>query len=185
MPLLRNFTLYLHSVGSVDNHAQILRSFTCPSLTQLSLTTKNRWTCETFEILKQQYNMQELTEATIYGDFGLPVSSFLREAPMLHSLSLGQNAMMDEATVIGISNGTLGRFLWRLEIRFACDLEEVLNMVEARQNTVDELIKNGCSWREEISVLKDIVIHTDGMRHRDEYAITLKRGDIAIKLKQF
>ena len=182
MPSLRDFSLDLISYGSVDNHAQILRSFTCPSLTKFSLATSNRWTCETFEILTQQYNMQELVEATIYGDFALPVSSFLQEAPMLHSLSLGRNAIMDEEAVIGISNGTLGRFLRSLFIKFTCDVGEVLGMAEARKKTVDELIQNGCSWREEIAVLKDIVVQTrtKPIKRYEERVVALKEVGIDI-----
>lgn len=116
---------------------KILRSFICPSLTEFSLTAYGNWTSDTIEILNRQYNMQELRDVQIAGNFVLPVSPFLREAPMLHSFSLQGNAIMDDEAIVGISNGTLGRFLRALEIGIDCDAEEVLGMVGARKKTVD------------------------------------------------
>ena len=165
MPSLRNLTLQLGMANGteIDN---ILRSFMCPNLTHFTLKIRdNCQTCETFDILKQQYNMQELREAHFWRAFVLPVSSLLRAAPILHSLSLRRNAMMDEEALIGISNGTFGRFLRKLEIDIRYDVGEVLDMVEARKMTVDGLIKNGCSWREAITSLKDIMIHTTDGEH--------------------
>lgn len=164
---LRNLTMKLTLLvvngTEVDN---VLRSFMCPSLTQFTVLIRDGWTCETFHILKRQYNMQELREAKFLGAFALPVSFFLRDAPMLHSLSLGESAITDDEALIGISTGTLGRFLRGLEINIPYDIGEVLDMVEARKRTVDGLIENGCSWREEITSLKDVVIHS---KHRNAY----------------
>ncbi|KAF8702680.1 hypothetical protein AX14_014349 [Amanita brunnescens Koide BX004] len=148
MPSLRNLTMYIFSMVDGTEVDNALRSSMCPSLTQLTFIFHGSWTYETFEIFKQQYNMRELRVARIVGPFALPVSSLLRGAPMLHSLILRDNTAMDEEALIGISNGTLGRYLRRLEIVIRYDVGEVLDMVEARKKTVDELIQNGCSWRE-------------------------------------
>jgi hypothetical protein len=75
MPSLRSLTMEFDA--GEEKVDQILRNLACPSLTKLSLETYGGWTCETLEILKQQYNMPELREATIYGGFVLPVSAFL------------------------------------------------------------------------------------------------------------
>jgi hypothetical protein len=105
MPSLCNFTMLLGpEIFNVDN---ALPSFMCPSLTQFSLHICDQ-TLETFDILKQQYNIQGLREAAFLGAFTLPVSSFLQDAPMLHSLSLQGEAIIDEDALISISNGTLG-----------------------------------------------------------------------------
>jgi hypothetical protein len=56
----------------------------------------------------------------------------------------------------------------------------VLDMVEARKKTVDELIKNGCSWREEITNLKDVVIHTNETKDYKERIIALEEAGIHI-----
>ncbi|KAF8674796.1 hypothetical protein AX14_005247 [Amanita brunnescens Koide BX004] len=154
MPSLRNFTMEIESV-SVD---KILSRFMCPSLTKFSLITPGEWTRKTFEILKRQYNMQELQGADIVCNIVCPFSSFLQEAPMLRSLSLEGGAIMDDEAVRGISNGTLGKFLKRLELRITCDVGEMLDIVEARKKTVDRLMKNGCSWREEITTLEDVEV---------------------------
>jgi hypothetical protein len=58
---------------------------------------------------------------------------------------------MDDDAVMGLSNGTLGRFLRKLNIKISCDVGEVLGMVEARKKMVDALITNGCTWREEVT----------------------------------
>ena len=161
MPLLWKFSLNAKVVTGTEVD-KMLRCFIRPTLTDFTsiLHADGNWTCKTFGILKQQYNMQELREATFVGNFSLPVSAFLHNAPMLQSLTLGRNAIIDDDAVIGISNGTFGRFLRELDIRFACDIGEVLGMVEARKKVVDALIKNGCTWREEITILKDVTIHT-------------------------
>ena len=159
---------------------QILRSFVCPSLTKFSLSAYDGWT-EAFKILKRQYNMQGLREVALKGYFTLRASDFLRDAPMLHSLFLGWQDIMDVEAVVGISNGSLGRFLRQLEIYYPTDVGKVLGMVEARKETVDALIKNGCNWREEITILKDIVIHTrKNITEYEERVIALKAADIAI-----
>ena len=183
MPSLRGFALSSKAVigAEVD---KLLRCFMCPALTKLKfvLYLYGNWTCETFGILKERYNMRELREAKIVGNFSLPISSFLREAPMLHSLSLERNAIMDDDAIMGVSNGTLGQFLRKLKIRFACDVGEVLGMVEARKKTVDALIKNGCTWREEITILKDVTIHVrhdNGPGYRDR-VLALKEAGINI-----
>jgi hypothetical protein len=184
MPSLRNLTMQLIS-GMVTNGMDIdnmLRKFLCPALTQFALIFHGSWTCETFEILKQQYNMQELRELKIFGTFALPISSILRDAPMLHSLSLRQNPMMDEEALIGVANGTLGQFLRGLEIDMPYDAREVLDMVEARKKTVDGLIKNGCSWREEITSLKDVVIHTTDGKDYKERIIALEEAGIHVTI---
>ena len=181
MPSLRNLTMEisLQAVNGIDVD-NILRSFVCPSLTQFTLDIRgNCQTCETFDILRQQYNMQELREARFLGTFALPVSSVLRAAPMLHSLSL-RRAIMNEEALIGVSNGTLGRFIRRLEIDFRYDVGEVLDMVGARKRTVDGLIKNGCSWREAITSLKDVMIHTTNGNDYEERIIALEEAGIHI-----
>jgi hypothetical protein len=99
---------------------------------------------------------------------------------MLRSLSLGWDAIMDDEAVMGVSNGSLGRFLRRLSVKFPCDVGEVLSMAEARRKMVDELIKNGCSWREEITVLNDVVIQTKDRTGYEERIIALKEAGIAI-----
>ena len=181
MPSLRNLTMEisLQAVNCIDVD-NILRSFVCPSLTQFTLDIRgNCQTCETFDILRQQYNMQELREARFLGTFALPVSSVLRAAPMLHSLSL-RRAIMNEEALIGVSNGTLGRFIRRLEIDVRYDVGEVLDMVGARKRTVDGLIKNGCSWREAITSLKDVMIHTTNGNDYEERIIALEEAGIHI-----
>ena len=181
MPSLRRFALNAKVVIGTEVD-KMLRCFTCPTLTKFKfiLLAHGNWTCETFGILKQRYNIEELREATFVGNFSLPVSSFLRDAPMLHSLSLERNAIMDDDAVIGVSNGTLGRFLRKLDINIACDVGEVLGMVEARKKMVDALVKNGCTWREEITVLKDVVIHTKHEMGYKDRVLALKEAGITI-----
>jgi hypothetical protein len=183
MPLLRTLAVNINLAAFDNNdHTQILRSFTCPSLTKFSLVTCGSWTREILEILKRQYNMQGLREFEFKGPFALHVSSCLRSAPMLHSLSLRQ-AVLDDEAITGVSNGSLGRFLRKLEIQMKCDVGDLFGMVEARKKMVDELIKNGCSWREGITVLKDVVVipsSKENLKGYKERIIALKAAGIAI-----
>ena len=178
MPLLRTLVMNIDT-SMPDDCTQILRSFTCPSLTKFSLITYGTWTDGIVEILKQQYNMQQLREFKLDGNYALRLSSFLRSGPMLSSLSL-RLAEMDDEAIIGISNGSLGRFLKRLLIDTDYDVGDLLGMVEARKKTVDELIKNGCTWREKITVLRDVVIHSKDHKGYKERITALKESGIAI-----
>ena len=181
MSSLRNLTVELDPpVLYHPEFDHFLRSFVCPSLTKFSLSAYDGWTAA-FKILKRQYNIHELREVAFKGYFALPVSSFLRDAPMLNSLLLRWNDIMDDDAIIGISNGSLGRFLKSLEIHITSDVGKVVGMVEARKKTVDELIQNGCSWRDEITVLKDVVIRTPkDTKEYEERVIALKAASITI-----
>ena len=160
---------------------RILRGFTCPSLTKFTLVTSAYWTGETFQILKQQYNMQQIQEFEIIScNFAMPVSSILRDAPMLRSLS-SRNAIMDDEAIFSISNGTLGRFLRKLNVTPIGDVGELLSMVEARKKRVDELIESGYGWSEGIAMLKDVVFYHD--KRKEEYEariVALKEAGIII-----
>ena len=80
---------------------------------------------------------------------------------MLRMLTVRRDAILDDAAIIGISSGTLGRSLTYLDLgHIACDINEVIGMVETRMKTVNALIGNCCSWREDITVLKDILVYT-------------------------
>jgi hypothetical protein len=98
---------------------------------------------------------------------------------IIHSII---STIIDDDAVVGISNGSLGRFLRRLEIYIPTNVRKVLGMVEACKRMVDALIQNGCSWREEISVLKDVVMsHAWNTKEYEERVIALKEAGIDIK----
>ncbi|KAF8351744.1 hypothetical protein F5887DRAFT_932183 [Amanita rubescens] len=160
----------------------ILRTFTCHSLTKFTLCTAAYWTSGTCEVLGQQYNMQRLQEVQIFGHMVLPVSFVLQKAPMLRVLSVRLGAILDDQAVMGISDGTLGRCLRRLKLAIKCNVAEVLSMVETRKQTADGLIKNGCTWKEEITGLTDveISIDEDNPRQYKERVNTLKKAGIII-----
>ncbi|KAF8351750.1 hypothetical protein F5887DRAFT_932211 [Amanita rubescens] len=189
MPSLRDFCL---TVGdSVEDGTDLdatLRSFTCPSLIKLKLyVSYGTWTIESFEIIKRQYNMQGLEEIKLV-DFPLSTSSILRNAPMLHALSVRGDVILDDAAIIGISSGTLGRFLTNLDFgQTDCDVNEVVHMVEARMKTVNALIENSRSWREDITIIKDVSVYTrpgrDEKRESEEVIAKLKEVGINITLK--
>ena len=182
MPSLRD--IYLDVDGDVVNGKQldrILRGFTCPSLTKFKLSTNAYWTCETFQILKLQYNMQQIEELEFFCcNFAMPVSSILRDAPMLRSLST-RNAVMDDEAIFGISNGTLGWFLRESKVSAIGGVGELLSMVEARKKRVDELIESGYSWSEGMTMLKDVVFYHGERKKEDEARIVaLKEAGIII-----
>ena len=76
---------------------------------------------------------------------------------MLHSLQLPECATMDTEAIAGLSNATLGRFLRKLRITSVSDPTEIIKMAEKRKEVVDELIKDRRSWKEEITVLREII----------------------------
>ncbi len=99
--------------------------------------------------------------------FPLSISSILQNAPMLRKLSVRGDAILDDAAIIGISSGTLGRFLTSLNLGcIDCNINEVVGMVETRMKTANVLIGNSRSWREDITIIKNVVVLTG--RGRDE-----------------
>ncbi|KAF8335575.1 hypothetical protein F5887DRAFT_1079101 [Amanita rubescens] len=181
MPSLRDIILDV-DMNLVDGIQldRILRSFACPSLTKFTLLTEAYWTSETFQIIKQQYNMQQIQELDFSCNFALPVSSLLRDAPMLRSLS-SRDAIMDDEAIYSISNGTLGRFLRKLNISAAGDVGELLSMVEARKKRVDELIESGYSWKEEMTILKDVAVRGERREEYNARVVALKEAGITIR----
>ncbi|KAF8343305.1 hypothetical protein F5887DRAFT_973354 [Amanita rubescens] len=188
IPSLRDFCLTIdEDVEESTDLNMILRSFTCPSLVNLELNVCGPWAFETFEIIKQQYNMQGLEEIKLF-NFPLSTSSILRNAPMLRTLSVKRDAILDDAAIIGISSGTLGRFLTNLNLgNIDCDVNEVVRMVETRMKTVNALIGNSRSWREDMTIIKDVTVHTkrggNEQRESDEVIAKLKEAGINITLK--
>ncbi len=104
--------------------------------------------------------MQGLQEIDFDSGSPLPISLILRNARALHMLSIQRMAILDDEAIIGISSGALGRFLRKLTISATGGIDEVVVMVEARMKTVNQLIKNGCGWIEDIAILRDITICT-------------------------
>jgi hypothetical protein len=187
MPSLRDFCLTVDDFVEGTELNAILHSFTCPSLINLELHVFAPWAFETFEIIKRQYNMQGLEKIKL-NNFPLSTSSILRNAPMLRTLSVRHNAILDDAAIIGISSGTLGRFLTNLDLGHTdCDVNEVVRMVETRMKTVHALIGNSRSWREDVTIIKDVTVHTrhgrDEKRESDEVIAKLKEAGINITLK--
>ena len=163
MPSLRDFSLKAEvDVDEGTDLDAVLHSFTCPSLVRFNLHVYGPWTVGSFEIIKQQYNIQGLEELEL-GSFPLSISSILQSAPMLRTLSVQSCAILDDAAIIGISSGTLGRFLTNLDLGHTdCDVNEVVRMVETRMKTVNQIIGNGCSWKDEITILRDVTVCGDG-----------------------
>ena len=75
---------------------------------------------------------------------------------MVHSLSLEKDGVMNDSAIAGLSDGSLGRFLKRFKICIKYNVGGVLDMVEARKKIVDQLFEHGCTWNEEITILKDV-----------------------------
>ncbi|KAK2467437.1 hypothetical protein APHAL10511_000672 [Amanita phalloides] len=157
---------------------QILSHFACPGLTNLTLIGSALWTDETFEIIKQQYNVKQLHEIQFQG-CPLPVSSILMVTPLLRTLSLLKTTTVDDDAVTGISNGTLGRHLRKLYIYATGKVvDEIIEMVEIRKRMADMLIENGCNWREAITVLTEITIEGCGFLIGDDRVDALEKAGI-------
>jgi len=175
---LQNLRLMIRGHPSIE----VILSFACPALTRFVLDLRSPWTPETFKAIKQ-YNLERLQEFVliIQGDKSdaLSASSILENVPMLHSLHLPACAIMDTEAIAGLSNGTLGRYLRKLHISNVSDVTEIIKMAEKRKEVVDELIKDGCSWREKITVLREIII-CDSVNDDDERIVALKEAGITI-----
>jgi hypothetical protein len=183
MPALWDIFIKVDTLNgtAVDN---VLRSFTCPVLTKFTLKTSVRWTSETYGIIKQQYNFKRLQEANFLSFFmgpTLPVFSIFKDTPMLHSLSLERDGIMDNIAIMGLSDGSLGRFLRMLRLYYvAFNVGEVLDMVEARKKIVDELLEHGCTWKEESAILKGVEVNMNDKKKYQKRVSALKDAGITI-----
>ena len=64
-----------------------------------------------------------------------------------------------------------------------CDPREILSMAEARKEAVDALIANGCSWRDEITVLKNVeLLLAEKGKEYEERITALKKAGITFKI---
>ncbi|KAK2460471.1 hypothetical protein APHAL10511_007518 [Amanita phalloides] len=148
----------------VEHTNKILRSITCPALVELVIHD-GEWSKETYEIIKQQYNLQglEVFELSLY-KHTIPASAILKDAPKLRRLEMRGSMIdnIDDEAIAGLSNGTLGRYLRELTIYHPSDINRLLSMVEMRKRTVDRLIENGCNWKEMITVLRKVVVYCKG-----------------------
>ncbi|KAK2462347.1 hypothetical protein APHAL10511_005653 [Amanita phalloides] len=176
MPGLQKITLKFE-VDSDANVNKLLQIFTCPALMEFYLDIKPRCTSETYGIIKQQYNIKGLRILVFGGWCTLPVSSILKDAPMLRTLSLTET-IMDYEAIAGISNASLGRNLRSLCINRPCHVSQVLNIVEARKRMADELIERGCNWREAIYILNDIFIFGTCSDHDSQRIDALEEAGI-------
>ena len=179
LPNLQNLTLRF--CGRPNGCNEVIRSFVCPALTRFELATSS-WRPSTFEAIKKQYNLERLQECVLiikHTPGTLWASSILRNAPMLHSLQLPECAIMDTEAIAGLSNGTLGRFLQKLRFQRFSDATEIIKMAEKRKQVVEELIKDGCSWREKMSILREITI-CGWVKDDDETVVALKEAGITI-----
>ena len=189
MPSLQEFNLKTGE-EMVDGMEldKLLRGFALPCLITFELYTEAYWTSETPEILKRQYNLQGLQAVAFVGGFTLPVSSVLYNSPTLRSIELGRDAILDDEAITGISKGTLGQFLKTLEFTTACDhdVEEVLRMAEARKETIDRLIENGCTWKEDVTLLRHITIDGDydRVKYREKVKDLRARAGIEVLLEE-
>ena len=157
LPSLRDFCPEVHrDVDESGDLNVVLRSFTCPSLVKLKLRV-GPWAVESFEIVKRQYNIRGLEECELQVvHVPLSISSILQSAPILRMLSVHVDAVLDDAAIHGLSSGALGRCLTSLTLgRIDYDVNEVVDMVRKRLKTVNALIENGCSWREDIIWVRD------------------------------
>ncbi|KAF8335590.1 hypothetical protein F5887DRAFT_609824 [Amanita rubescens] len=179
---LQNLTLRMID-GYPERCSEVIRSFAFPALTRFVLDLPRSWTPETLKAIKQQHNLDRLQEFVLIVRDKEPAkllaSSILENAPMLRSLQLPECAIMDTEAIAGLSNGTLGRFLRKLHIKRVSDPTEIIKMAEKRKEVVDELIKDGCSWREKITVLREIII-CDSVKDDDERVVALKKAGITI-----
>ncbi|KAK2460470.1 hypothetical protein APHAL10511_007517 [Amanita phalloides] len=171
IPSLRRICLEL-SLDDEDSNT-VLHNITCPALVEFDI--ESEW--PTYEIIKQQYNLQGLEGLTLLNPT-VPASSILKDAPKLQRLWI-RGDMLDDEAIAGLSNGTLGCYLRELRISYVRDVNLVLGMVEMRKRTVDRLIENGCNWKELITVLRKVVVHCNCHGYK-ERVDSLKKVGITI-----
>ena len=183
LPNLQNLTLSIR--GHLKQCNDVLCSFACPALTRFVLDTRV-WTPRTFKAIKRQYNLERLQEYVLIIDVyrvtsaSLLASSILENAPMLRALQLPRCAIMDFEAIEGLSNGTLGRYLRKLHLdHFSDSTTKIVKMAEKRKEVVDELIKDGCSWRENITILREITIRGSD-KDDDDRVTALREAGITI-----
>ena len=124
--------------------------------------------------MKQQCNLHRLEDVDFSG-CNIPVSTLLKDAPLLRHISLKSGKKIDDEAVEGISTGVLGRCLRKLDLRcYASDIEKILTMLEARQKRVKMQVERGCRLESEFTGIKEVTLQIDTEEIEEIYIIPRK-----------
>ncbi|KAF8629351.1 hypothetical protein AX15_003487 [Amanita polypyramis BW_CC] len=113
----------------------LFRHLSLPSLKRFSMCGRTDWDEEAYEIFRNQFNVHQLDELSIVEtQCSWPVSSILRDAPLLRILCLPSAVAFDETDLGGLANGQLGQHLEYLTIyEPSCGIDAFLDTVRARR----------------------------------------------------
>ncbi|KAK2459969.1 hypothetical protein APHAL10511_007975 [Amanita phalloides] len=139
---------------SIDS---ILRRLILPNLAGLNINGHGLWTTETYSIIVQQFNLHRLIHLQTSGH--IPLSRVLMDAPMLQTLCISSDIMIDDRAIIGLSTAQLGKHLQDLYIY--CDpddVDEVLRMLEARVRISRKSVESSRNWEDVVTFLRNVGI---------------------------
>ncbi len=154
MPNLRWFALTLLNVHP-DSTIPLIAA---PNITTLGISSSYYWSSDTYGIIAKHYKLHQLQQIWIHGAKSpLRIGRVLVDAPMIHSLKVLGQTILDAEAQEYIASGRLGRCLTSLHID-GCfhSAGEWLDMIESRQKNVNSMITHLSNWRELFTVIKSV-----------------------------
>jgi hypothetical protein len=152
MPSLRRLSLRFENVDP----GIIIPLFATPNITALDLCSYDRWSSDTYDILKKHHKLHQLQEFELRpAKFPLHIAQVLADAPMVQNLYVDGKPVVDAEALEGIASGRLGCYLSSLHLGgYLVITGEWLDMIEARQRHVDAMVAQVSNWRQMITGLK-------------------------------
>ena len=175
MPSLRTLKLTL-----LTAHPDIvIPLLAAPSLTELHIYSVIKWSLNTYDILRRHHKLHQLQRLELYHrSCPIRIAQVLADAPMIHELRVEGRPIVDAEALEGIASGRLGCCLSSLYLsgRFGRDLtRRCLDMIEARQQHVNEIVAQASSWRQNFTGLKFVEIRGVNKRRADKKRVVALR----------
>ena len=138
----------------------VIPLITVPNITTLEISFFNDWeSSDAYDVIKRHYNLRQLHQIRFRGaGFPLRIAQVLADAPMIHTLSLQCEPILDTEAREGIASGRLGRCLTTLYMNTGLRAAEWLDMIETRQRNVKSMVTQVSNWREMLTGIKSVEI---------------------------
>ncbi|KAF8335563.1 hypothetical protein F5887DRAFT_609045 [Amanita rubescens] len=138
----------------------VIPLITVPNITTLEISFQNDWeSSDAYDVIKRHYNLRQLHQIRFWGaGFPVRIAQILADAPMIHTLGLQCEPILDTEAREGIASGRLGRCLTTLYMNTGLRAGEWLDMIETRQKNVKSMVMKASNWQEIFTGIKSVEI---------------------------
>ncbi|KAF8627034.1 hypothetical protein AX15_004560 [Amanita polypyramis BW_CC] len=110
----------------------ICRFLAFPGLKKLALRHRGI-TSHLLSGVSERFNLPRLEELELYKTSCMTAKEVLSLTPLLRRATLSKHIVFDEEAMIGLSTGSLGRYLSSIKTNHMCDAQRMFTMVESRR----------------------------------------------------